>query len=115
MAFLVLLTAFVVLMFNSGARFAMGLMLHPMVEDLGWSRSTLSTTVTLFMIISAAALPFAGGLVDRFGAGNVLLGGLLISVLGIAAMGSIETPLQAYLLYGLLFALGSAATSVTSA
>ena len=52
----VLITAFVVLLFNSGARFFMGLILHPMSTDLGWERTTLSSTVTLFLVVSAATL-----------------------------------------------------------
>lgn len=109
----VLVACFVVLLFNSGARFAMGLMLYPMAQDLGWSRSTLSLTVTVFMLVSAGALPFVGRLVDLLGAGNVLGVSVAISVVGLASMGLIETPWQALLLYGVVFALGSAGTSIT--
>ena len=109
----VLVACFVVLLFNSGARFAMGLMLYPMAQDLGWSRSTLSLTVTVFMLVSAGALPFVGRLVDLLGAGNVLAVSVAISVVGLASMGLIETPWQALLLYGVVFALGSAGTSIT--
>lgn len=112
-AWLVLAMAFVVLLFNSGARFAIGLMLHPMVEELDWSRTTLASVVTVFMIISAAALPFTGRLVDRFGAMQVLAAGVLLSAIPIALMSIIKTPLHAFVLYGVFFALGSAATSIT--
>ena len=112
-AHLVLFAAFIVLLFNSGSRMAIGLLLHPMVTDLGWTRTTLSSAVTAFMIVSACALPFAGRLVDRFGPLQVLLTGILVSGAGIACMGFIHTPLQALVIYGIVFALGSAATSVT--
>jgi len=109
----VLLMAFLVLLFNSGARFAMGLMLHPMSLDLGWSRTTLSSTVTLYLILSASALPFAGRLVDRFGARLVIAAGVVVSSVSIILMGFIETPAHALLLYGVVFAIGSAAMSIT--
>lgn len=112
-ALLVLVTAFVVLLFNSGSRFAMGLMLHPMASDLGWSRSTLSATVAVFMILSASALPFAGRLVDRLGPRWVLAIGVAVSSATVASMGLVREPWQALLLYGVAFAFGSAATSVT--
>lgn len=105
--------AFLVLLFNSGARFAMGLMLHPMSLDLGWSRTTLSSTVTLYLVLSASALPFAGQLVDKFGARRVIAAGVVISGASIALMGLIRTPAQALLLYGVVFAIGSAAMSIT--
>jgi MFS family permease len=109
----VLLMAFLVLLFNSGARFAMGLMLHPMSMDLGWSRTTLSSTVTVYLILSASALPFAGQLVDRFGARYVITAGVLVSGTAITLMGFIEAPIHALLLYGVVFAIGSAAISIT--
>ena len=109
----VLAVCFLVLFFNSGARFAIGLLLHPMAQDLTWSRSTLSLCVTVFMVLSALALPFVGRAVDRFGARAVLGVAVLASSLGLAGMGLIERPWQALLLYGVVFALGSAGTSIT--
>ena len=109
----VLAVCFLVLLFNSGARFAIGLLLYPMSYDLQWSRSTLSLSVTLFMVLSALALPFVGRYVDRFGARAVLGVAVLASSLGLAGMGFIERPWQALLLYGVVFALGSAGTSIT--
>ena len=109
----VLIMAFVVLLFNSGNRLVMGLMLPPMELDLQWTRTTLSSMVTLFLIVSAAALPFIGRFVDRLGARWVLGFGVTVSSIALALMGYIHTPLEALLLYGVLFAVGSAATSVT--
>ena len=108
-----LAVCFLVLFFNGGARFAIGLLLHPMAHDLQWSRSTLSLNVTVFMVLSACALPLVGRLVDRFGAGAVLGTAVLVSALGLAAMSFMERPWEAFLLYGVVFALGSAGTSVT--
>ena len=63
----VILTAgFLVLFFGSGSRFAFGLVLKPMSEELGWSRSTLTLAVTAFMLVSAVSLPAVGRLVDRY-------------------------------------------------
>ena len=110
---MVLVSGFVVLLFNSGARFAMSLMLYPMVLGLGWTRTTLSSTVTLFMVVSALALPVVGQLVDRVGARSVLAVGVTLSALALGCMGFIEAPWHALVLYGTVFALGSAATSIT--
>ena len=108
-----LATCFLVLLFNGGARFAIGLLLHPMAEDLEWSRSALSLNVTVFMVLSACALLFVGRLVDRAGPGAVLGAAVLFSALGLVLMGFVEHPWEALLFYGIVFALGSAGTSIT--
>ena len=88
----VLAVCFLILLFSGGARFAIGLLLHPMAHDLAWSRSTLSFSVTVFMVLSACALPVVGHLVDRFGARTVLGVSVLATALGLAAMSLVETP-----------------------
>ena len=108
-----LAACFLVLLFNAGARFAIGLLLQPMALDLDWSRSALSLNVTLFMVLSACALPFIGRLVDRIGAGAVLGAAVFVSALGLAGMSAVERPWQALLVYGVVFALGSAGASIT--
>ena len=108
-----LAVCFLVLLFSGGARFAIGLLLHPMAHDLSWSRSTLSLSVTVFMVLSACALPLVGHFVDRFGARAVLAVSVLASALALAAMSLIESPWEALVIYGVVFALGCAGTSVT--
>ena len=109
----VLATCFLVLLFNGGARVAIGLLLPPMEEELAWSRSELSLNVTVFMVLFASVLLFVGILVDRVGAGTVLGIGVLLCALGLGSMSLVEHPWQALLFYGVVFALGSAGTSVT--
>ena len=108
-----LAVCFLVLLFSGGARFAIGLLLHPMAHDLSWSRSTLSLCVTVFMVLSACALPLVGHLVDRFGARAVLAVSVLATALALAAMSLIDSPWEALLVYGVVFALGCAGTSIT--
>ena len=108
-----LAVCFLVMFFNGGARFAIGLLLHPMAHDLQWSRSTLSLNVTVFMVLSACALPLVGRLVDRFGAGAVLGTAVLVSALGPRRHELHGTAVGGASLLCVVFALGSAGTSVT--
>jgi len=112
-AIFVLAAGFLALLFNGGSRFTMGLMLKPMADDLDWARTTLSLAVTFFMIVSALALPVAGRLVDRFNTWTVLATAMLAAGASIALMRFIETPLEMLVLYGVVFALASAGTSIT--
>lgn len=106
----ILAAGFFILFFGGGSRFALGLMLKPMTEDLGWSRSTLSFAVTFFMFTSALALPLAGRLVDRYSLRWVLALGALAVAGGVGLMGVVSQPWQVFLVYGVLFAMGHAAT-----
>lgn len=106
----ILAAGFFILFFGGGSRFALGLMLKPMTEDLGWSRSTLSLAVTCFMFTSALALPLAGRLVDRYSLRWVLAAGALMVASGVGLMGVVTQPWQVFLVYGGLFAVGHAAT-----
>ena len=59
-SWVILGAGFLILFFGGGSRYSLGLVLKPMTEDLGWSRSTLSLAATCFMVTSALALPLAG-------------------------------------------------------
>ncbi len=109
----VLLAGFLVMFVSGGSRFAIGLTLKPMVEELGWNRGTLGLTVAIFLAVSAACMFFSGRLVDRFGARIVLATGLVISAAGIASMALVQTPWQALVLYGGIFAIGNGVASIT--
>lgn len=61
---------------------SMGLVSGPLHEEFGWSLSQISGAVSLMMLSTAACMPIAGRLVDRWGARRVLLPSLII--LGVA-------------------------------
>jgi predicted MFS family arabinose efflux permease len=101
-----------VLFLAGGGRFAVGLTLRPIVDELGWSRSELGAAVALFMVVSAGGMFAAGYLADRAGPRLVLSGGLLVCALGIGLMCVMTAPWHALLLYGVVYALGSGAASM---
>jgi predicted MFS family arabinose efflux permease len=111
-AALILTSGFLVLFTGGGARFAVGLTLRPIVDDLGWGRSELGLAVSLFQVVSAAAMFAAGHLADRTGPRLVLGGGLLVSGIGIGVMSVMAAPWHALALYGVVFALGNGAASM---
>ena len=108
----ILATGFTVLFFSSGSRFAFGLLLKPMSEDLELSRSALSLAATCFMIVSAVSMPFVGRLVDSFSVRTVVSIAVVIASVGIGLMGLAQTQWQVILLYGIIFAIGNGGSSV---
>ena len=111
-AYVILATGFTVLFFSSGARFAFGLLLKPMSEDLELSRSALSLAATCFMIVGALTMPFVGRLVDSFSVRRVVSIAVIIASAGIGLMGLAQTQWQVILLYGIIFAIGNGGSSV---
>ncbi|MXZ91587.1 MAG: MFS transporter [Chloroflexi bacterium] len=108
----VILTAgFAILFFNGGSRSALALMLKPMAEDLGWTRSVLSLGITEYMLVSALAMPFVGRLADRYDLRWITGAGVVIGGVGIGLMSVVSAPWQLFLVYGVVFALGNSAIS----
>ena len=107
----ILATGFAILFFNGGSRSALGLMLKPMADDLGWTRSVLSLGITEYMLVSALAMPFVGRLADRYQLRWIIGAGVVIGGVGIGLMSVVSAPWQLFLVYGVVFALGNAAIS----
>src|SRR5688572_6101121 len=72
------------------ARAAIGLMMPIWEKELGWSRGFVSGCVAAALIVMAALAPFAGRLVDRQGARNVMLLGLVILAAGCGLIAAAE-------------------------
>lgn len=51
---------------------AVGIFFKPMLEEFGWDRATLSSVQTVALIVFAAAAPFLGRFIDRFGPRTML-------------------------------------------
>jgi len=100
----------IILMLALGTRQSFGLYLRPMSMDLGWGREVFSFAIALQNLVWGFAMPFAGAVADRFGAGRVLVVGGLAYALGLAAMSQATTPLAFNVAAGLLVGLGLACT-----
>jgi len=101
-SWVILATGFFILFFSGGSRFAFGLMLKPMSEDLAVSRSTLSLAVTTFMVVSALALPFVGRLVDRWSLKYTIGISAVLGGVGIGLMGQVDAIWQVFIVYGVI-------------
>lgn len=110
-SWLILATGFAVLFFGGGSRFAFGLMLKPMTDDLGWSRSSVSLAVTTFMLVSALAMPVVGRLVDRHSMRWILAISAAVAATGIGLVARVSEPWHLFALYGVVYAVGQAGTS----
>lgn len=99
-----------ILMLALGTRQSFGLFLRPMSMDLGWGREAFSFAIALQNLVWGFAMPFAGAIADRYGAGRVLVAGGLAYGVGLLFMAHASDPAAFNLAAGLLVGLGLACT-----
>ena len=109
---IVLGLCFLVLFIGGGSRHAIGLVLKPMVQDIGWERSVIGAGVGLFMLTNALVMAAVGRLSDRLPVSWIFTGGFVLSAVGLAAMIVATEPWQVLLFYGVIFAAGNGTVSV---
>jgi MFS family permease len=100
---------------STGVRFAVGPFLKPIVADLGIDRASFSLVVSVSLFLYGVFMPLVGRLVDRAGARPVTLAGTVLLGAAVAATGLVTSLWQLYLIYGVLVALGLAATGHVAA
>jgi predicted MFS family arabinose efflux permease len=110
---LIFAAGFLILFIGGGARFAIGLTLKPMVDELGWARGEIGLAVGAYMVVSAVATYLAGRWADRASPSLLLNAGMVASALGIGLMGLIGEPWHVLVLYGVVFAVGNGMASLT--
>jgi predicted MFS family arabinose efflux permease len=105
------LAAAAMLMVMMGARQSMGLFVAPMNISMGLGIVTISFAMAVNQFVWGAVQPFTGALADRYGAGRVLVAGLLISAAGSVLTPEVTTSLGLVFTIGLLSAVGAGAVS----
>jgi nitrate/nitrite transporter NarK len=90
---------------------AAGLFIKPMQEELGWSRSALTLTPLIAVLLAVSSLPI-GYLVDKYGSRRIAILGLIGLATGIVVLAS--GPPTKVLIYGTTAFIGcvSAAASI---
>ena len=105
------LAAAAVLMITMGARQSLGLFVAPLNTATGLGIVTISFAMAVGQFVWGAVQPIAGAVADRYGAGRVLVAGVLILALGSALTPFMTTGFGLVLTIGLLSATGSGAGS----
>lgn len=88
---------------HSALSFGMSPLLKPITDELGWTRSQYAAATNFRLLLLMLVAPFAGQLVDRFGARIVLAAGALAMGLGTIALSGVTTLSQ---LYGINLLIG---------
>lgn len=86
---------------------SLGLFMAPMERDLGWTRTEIASGLTIFAILGAPLAPFAGALIDRYGARRLALPAIVLFCLTLASFGLARQPLAIWWAQWALLALFS--------
>jgi MFS transporter, OFA family, oxalate/formate antiporter len=87
-----------------------------MFTDLNWSRGDLALAISAGSILAAIASPFAGAIVDKHGAGRIMVIGAFLSGVCLILLGSVHELWQAFIIFSLLalFRVGFVSIPVTT-
>ncbi|MFP5283457.1 MAG: MFS transporter [Actinomycetes bacterium] len=107
--------AFVALLGAAGFRAAPGVLMVPLEEEFGWSRSLMSAAVSLNLILYGTMAPFAAALTDRFGIRRVTSAALLLVAAGSGLTVFVTESWQLLLTWGLLTGLGTGSMALVFA
>lgn len=108
----VLGASFLILFVSSGAAFSFGIMLKPMVGELGWSRGAISSAFFLNMSVYAFSLIITGKLYDRYGPKWVIVFSTICFSAGYVLISTVDSLFQFVLYYGVISAMGLGGTTI---
>jgi MFS family permease len=92
-----------------GAMFSLAVFLAPMSDETGWSRTGISTAMTIdFLVMGVAAFGW-GALTDRFGPRLVVLSGAILLGLGLALASRASSLLEFQIAYGAIVGVAAGA------
>src|SRR5690348_8235758 len=114
-AWIVAGVAFLALIGAAGFRAAPAVLIVPLQEDFGWSRSVLSLAVSLNLVLYGLTAPFAAALMDRFGMRRVTAIALVLIALGSAVTVFVTESWQVLLTWGLMVGLGTGSMALVFA
>ena len=90
----------------------LGVFIKPLGDDFGWGRGDVTLALSMGAIILAFATPFAGRLIDRYGARRILLPSMFLYGLILASLYFL-TPSLAHF-YGVFLAIGIIGTGANN-
>ena len=99
-----------IIFLSTGIRFAVGPFLKPVAGDLGIDRGAFSLVVSLSLFLYGLFVPLIGPLVDRWGSRLVCSLGAVVMAIAMGLTSTVHSLWEFALYYGVLAALGLAAT-----
>ena len=98
---------------SMGRAQSMGLYLQPVTKALGVGREAFGLAMALSQLLMGVFAPLSGGLIDKYGAGRVIVLSVLTTIAGLWCMYA-ATSISMLLLSGVLMGIGVSGTGLTA-
>ncbi len=112
-AWVIILTAGIIVGMAMGLRQVMGLYLQPMTTTLGIGREPFSDSMAIANLVWGVGAILAGAIADKYGAGRVIVASVLSTATGLYVMYTAQTPMDLYI-SGILLGIGVCGTGVSA-
>ncbi len=112
-AWVIILTAGIIVGMAMGLRQVMGLYLQPMTTTLGIGREPFSDSMAIANLVWGVGAILAGAIADKYGAGRVIVASVLSTATGLYVMYTAQTPMD-LCISGILLGIGVCGTGVSA-
>jgi MFS family permease len=106
-AWIVLGVTFLALLAGAGIRATPSVLIVPLEQEFGWTRSTISLAISINIFLYGLMGPFAGALMQRWGIRRTTIGALTLLATGVALATRVYQPWQLVIVWGVLVGVGS--------
>ena len=106
---------FVTLLITAGIRATPGLLMVPLEDEFGWSRTAISGAVAINLALFGLIGPFAASAMDRWGVRRLVAIALALLAVSVALTTQMRSQWQMTLLWGVFVGAGTGVTSMVLA
>lgn len=111
-AFVVVAVIFLSLLVAAGLRSSPSVLLVPLEEAFGWSRSSISFAAAVGILLYGLVGPFAAAAMERFGLRRVLICALILMAASSAVSAYMTEPWHLLMTWGVFSGIGSGAVAI---
>jgi len=94
--------------------YSFGVFFNSMQAEFGWNRAATSSIYSLYVVLSALLAVITGWALDRYGSRPVFFAMGLFTTMGLLLTSQAHSPLQVFITYSLLLAMGTGGIYVAS-
>ena len=99
---------FIALIVTAAVRATPSILIVPLEQEFGWSRATISLSISINLLLYGLIGPFAAGVLNRYGARKVMIFSLALLSVAVGLTTFIRSTWQLVLLWGVLVGTGPA-------
>ena len=114
-AWTALVVTFLTLMATAGFRSAPSVLIIPLEDAFGWSRSQISLAIAINVLLYGLIAPFAAALMERFTVRKVVMTALTFVALSAASTTAMTQPWHLWVLWGVCVGIGTGSMALVFA